>query len=290
VSDTVIVIADVAGSTPLYEAEGDVSAMELVTETLDRISDVQRRHGGEFVVSRGDDVHFLFTDACDAFVAAEAVLRDPACHKLPIHYAMHWGTALKGPNNIFGDAVNVAARIAGMANPGEVLMSRAFVNQLPADRQAMLRPLSNFRIKGKSDEVELFALFPRSIVTNESTVIPAAATQQMASAAAGLVLRSDAGYVEAREGEEITIGRIEGSTIQQDNGWVSRRHASIRVRAGLVELTDTSSNGVYLTLDGREEVLIRRQTVLLAGAGVISAGISAESADAVPIKFEVRQK
>ena len=288
-TESVIVIADVAGSTPLYEAEGDVSAMELVTETLERISAIQRKHGGEFVVSRGDDVHFLFADPCAAFQAAEAVLRDPGCQRLPIHYALHWGQALRGPNNIFGDAVNLAARICGMANPGEVLMSRAYVDQLTTECQAMLRPLSKFRIKGKADAVELFALFPRSIVSSESTVIPVTSPNDAPATAVGLVLRTGMQEVEAREGQEITIGRLDGCTIQQDNGWVSRQHATVRVRAGLVELTDKSSNGVYLTLEGREEVLIRRQTVLLAGAGVISAGVTASSADAVPITFEVRQ-
>lgn len=288
-SESVIVIADVAGSTPLYEAEGDASAMELVTQTLDRISTIQTRLGGEFVVSRGDDVHFLFTDPCAAFEAAQIVLQDPGCQRLPLHYALHWGTALKGPNNIFGDAVNLAARICGMANPGEVLMSRAYVDRLPVELQSTLRPLSNFRIKGKADAVELFALFPRSVVSSESTVIPVSAAMVKPKPHAELVLHVDGRKVEAREGQEITIGRLDGCTIQQDNGWVSRQHASLRVRAGLVELTDKSSNGVYLTMDGQEEVLIRRQTVLLAGAGTMSAGVTASSEDAVTISFEVRQ-
>lgn len=282
-----IVIVDVAGSTPLYEAEGDQAAMQMVTDVLDRISGILSTFDGEFVVSRGDDVHFLFEKATAAFAAAEVVLADPRCRRMPLHYAMHWGESLPGAHqNIYGDAVNLTARLAAISNPGEALLSRDFHDKLPVAERAKLRPLQRLAIKGRSEPVEVFALFAKSVDTASRTILPSALAAANAGAATALVVAGDQ-RIEVQDGEAITMGRADGCTLVLDAAWVSRLHATLRVRGALVELTDKSANGTYLSMGDGAELLIRREAVVLAGEGVISPGVTASDPSAKPIRYKV---
>ena len=55
-----VLLADVVGSTPLYERIGDDAALQQVSDCLDVIREIAGRHGGDFIYSKGDDVLSLF--------------------------------------------------------------------------------------------------------------------------------------------------------------------------------------------------------------------------------------
>jgi len=58
-----VLLADVVGSTPLYERIGDDAALQQISDCLDAIREVVARHGGDFIYSKGDDVLSLFESA-----------------------------------------------------------------------------------------------------------------------------------------------------------------------------------------------------------------------------------
>ena len=86
----------------------------------------------------------------------------------------------------------------------------------------------------------------------------------------------------------VEIGRQKNNDIQVVNNRVSRTHALIEYKAGKYYLTDQSSNGTYLLMEGRKGITVRKKEVLLTAKGVIGPGykVDFKSPDAIHIMFE----
>jgi adenylate cyclase len=124
-----ICFLDISGFTRLTEERGDEAAAELA-ERLSRI--VQRtslQHGGKPVKWLGDGVMFRFGEPGQGVVAALEMVEGVADAGLPpAHVGLHAGPVLFQEGDYFGRTVNVAARIAEYARPGEVLVSQEVVD------------------------------------------------------------------------------------------------------------------------------------------------------------------
>ena len=91
---------------------------------------ITRDHGGTFVHSKGDDALCVFADASKAVQAASEMLGSGPTGDVVLHGGLHWGSVLLTRNEVFGDAVNLTARLASLANSGEVLISAELVAEL----------------------------------------------------------------------------------------------------------------------------------------------------------------
>jgi adenylate cyclase len=279
-----VLLADITGSTPLYEAVGDGEAAERIGRCVDRMRHLIEAGGGVFVAAKGDDVLATFEAADAALMAVEAILAEMPMGGLSVHAGLHFGWVVSTRGDIFGDTVNLSARLAGMANPGEVLMSRDFAAQLPRDRAATLRPLNAMTVKGKSLPIEVFSL------NDDTQFLAPARTAPRVPAGdnrVSVLLAFGATRRMAEEGTSVSLGRGTENEIVVPKPWVSRRHATVAVSGSRIQLTDRSSYGTYLTVAGSPELLVRRETVILAGSGGLSPGTSAQNPDAAIVDFEV---
>jgi len=86
----------------------------------------------------------------------------------------------------------------------------------------------------------------------------------------------------------VEIGRQKGNDIQVVNNRVSRTHALVELRNGKYYLTDQSSNGTYLLMEGQKGVTVKKKEVPLTAKGVIGPGykVNLKSTDAIQILFE----
>ncbi|HZB05456.1 MAG TPA: adenylate/guanylate cyclase domain-containing protein [Thermoleophilaceae bacterium] len=154
--------ADIAGFTALTEAHGDADAAELALAFCRELSDVARARGGEVVKTIGDAVMVRHADPSQAVelgvTAAHEVL---AGHGSPaVRVGMHHGPALSRDGDWFGATVNLAARVAGLAAGGEVLLTgsvRDHIADLPSIR---LEPRGEQRVRNMARPVPLFAAVP----------------------------------------------------------------------------------------------------------------------------------
>lgn len=282
-----VLLADVSGTTSLYENSGNDAALMQVNACLDRLRSIITRERGEFISSKGDDVLCIFGDASAALRAARSMLAEGPAGAIAIHGGLHWGTVIRARDDIFGDTVNLVARFASKSNSGEFLVGQNFSDQISPAEQATLRPLNKMVFKGKAQPIDVYALLDQknehftqisSILNrgNQSTGPPRQTSLRL----------SFAGRIWwVNEGEEISIGRSAECDLIFEDQRVSRHHAVFIVRPGLVEISDRSSTGSYLTIGGAPEFFVRRQTVLLSGSGIISPGIPAASAGACAINF-----
>ena len=86
----------------------------------------------------------------------------------------------------------------------------------------------------------------------------------------------------------VEIGRQKSNDIQVVNNRVSRTHALIEYKNGKYYLTDQSSNGTYLLMEGRKGITVRKKEIILTAKGVIGPGykVDFKSPDAIHILFE----
>jgi class 3 adenylate cyclase/transcriptional regulator with XRE-family HTH domain len=150
-----ICFLDITGYTRLTQERGDRAAAELA-ETLNRlVKRTSMQHGGRPVKWLGDGVMFHFPDPGQGVPAALDMVDGVVGAGLPpAHVGLHAGPVVLQDGDYYGQTVNMAARIAEYARPGEVLVSRAVVDlaSVPGIR---FDDIGNVELKGVSGAVEL---------------------------------------------------------------------------------------------------------------------------------------
>jgi adenylate cyclase len=121
-----ICFLDITGYTRLTQERGDDAAADLAATVARLVQRSSVRHGGRPIKWLGDGVMFYF-DAPGPGVRAALEMVDglAAAGLPPAHVGLHAGPVLFQQGDYFGQTVNLAARIADYARPGEVLVSQA---------------------------------------------------------------------------------------------------------------------------------------------------------------------
>lgn len=157
-----IVFTDIIDSTHYWHHHGDVQG-RLMVDRLNRILFLMvKRFNGRVVKTIGDSVMALFyrnTDALDASIAIQQALsklrHEESDFVMRVRIGMHSGEAIVEENDVFGDVVNVAARIESQSSTDGIYLNEWMTNQLPVNRYYFT--LANaFVPKGKDREMQLF--------------------------------------------------------------------------------------------------------------------------------------
>jgi class 3 adenylate cyclase len=148
---------DITGYTRLTEERGDEAAADLAASLATLVRRSSQEHGGQPVKWLGDGVMFVFPDPGGGVLAALEMVDRVATNALPpAHVGIHAGPVLFQEGDYFGRTVNLAARIADYARPGEVLVTESVVegSTPPGVRFAEIGPVE---LKGISEAVGLWA-------------------------------------------------------------------------------------------------------------------------------------
>jgi adenylate cyclase len=121
------VFVDLVGYTSVTEARGDHAAARIAREFQRTMKDLSREHGAWQVKSMGDGVMIWAPDAVHALALAAETLQTVGSRPglLPVRIGVHTGPAVMCGWDWYGSTVNVAARLAGQADPNEALVSAA---------------------------------------------------------------------------------------------------------------------------------------------------------------------
>ncbi len=121
------VFADLAGYTTLTEQRGDAVAADVAREFRRTMCALSREHGAWQVKSMGDGVMIWSPNPAAAIKLAAKVIEDVGTREdlLPVRVGVHTGPAVMRGCDWYGSSVNVAARLAGEAQPNEALVSAA---------------------------------------------------------------------------------------------------------------------------------------------------------------------
>ena len=122
------VFVDLCGYTELTERLGDAAAARISTMLRAIANDVARRNGGRVVKMLGDGAHLHFARPADAVPAACELVERVLAAGLPCaRVGVNAGPMVEVDGDYYGLAVNIAARIASLAHPGEVLVGEPAV-------------------------------------------------------------------------------------------------------------------------------------------------------------------
>jgi len=119
---------DITGYTRLTEERGDEAAADLAGKLAILVRRCSQEHGGQPVKWLGDGVMFFFPDPGQGAVSALKMVAGVASQSLPpARVGIHAGPVVFQEGDYFGRTVNIAARIADYARPGEVVVSQEVV-------------------------------------------------------------------------------------------------------------------------------------------------------------------
>jgi adenylate cyclase len=149
---------DITGYTRLTEERGDEAAAELATRLASLVRGSSREHDGQPVKWLGDGVMFYFANPGDGVLAAlDMVDGLPAAGLPPAHVGIHAGPVVFQEGDYFGRTVNIAARIAEYARPGEVLVSQEVVDATELDGVGVTA-IGPIELKGVSEPLSLHSV------------------------------------------------------------------------------------------------------------------------------------
>jgi adenylate cyclase len=153
---------DMTGYTRLTEERGDEAAADMAARLATLVRRCSREHGGEPVKWLGDGVMFYFPDPGPGVLAAIDMTHGVTTEALPpAHIGIHAGPVVFQEGDYFGRTVNIAARIAEYARPGEVLVSQEVV-EAAAGMPVTFREIGPVALRGVSDPVRLHAALQRA--------------------------------------------------------------------------------------------------------------------------------
>jgi adenylate cyclase len=291
-----VVFADISGSTQLYVQHGDQTARNIIAKALDYLISVTQENRGVVIKTIGDEVMCRFPTADDGFDAAVAMqrsLKENAGQitdktRVCIRVGLQWGEVVMQAGDVFGDAVNVAARVAAIAKRDQIVTTEQTVEALSGSRGNMARQFDRVALKGREGELVLHMVDwdDEADATRMRTVAPPP------SAGGGRKLQlafGDKAVLLFTEGKTLTLGRSAECSLVVQSTFASRLHAKVVMRRGRFLLADESTNGTYIMPggvgSGSQEIFIKREEFLLPEKGVFSLGQTCSAADAKLIQF-----
>src|SRR5262249_26634174 len=195
-----ILHADVVGFSRLMgkDEAGTHRALGELRRTVDPLI---ATHGGRIVGTAGDSVLADFSSVVDAVDCAVEMQRAsralnepiPAARRLELRIGVNLGDVIVDGDDIFGDGVNVAARLEALAEPGTVCIAQNVYDQVRNKLELDYRPLGRHRVKNIAEPVRAYAVGIGTAVAGRSKSrkpLLAAAGASAALVAAGLLGRA----------------------------------------------------------------------------------------------------
>jgi class 3 adenylate cyclase len=160
----IILFADIVDSTGLTERLGDAAFREKARDLDGALRAVIREHAGTAIEGKllGDGVLAVFTSARQAIEAALACARSGDDAGLPLHLGLHAGDVIREEGNVYGGAVNIAARISGLSAPGEVLVSDVVRALARTSAAVSFEDRGDQALKGVGEAVRVWVVRPAS--------------------------------------------------------------------------------------------------------------------------------
>ena len=297
----IVTFIDVAASVALYRRLGDALAARKIAVTLDEVRRRAASQGGKLVKRSGDELLLLFSDPDRAIDALTEIQHRAG---LDLRIGVHFGPVLWQRGDVYGDTVNLAARLTAIARARQIVLSRTVFEAIDGTRRSRCERFERLRIKGIATPVAIYQLCweggaATDINTLQTTLFPAASTPVLElvleNLAEGLA-KGTSKKLRIAGGDDALIGRDPSCDLIIDHPRVSRFHATVEFQDGQFLLRDHSTNGSVVQAyaqtpqrqsgglsDGQAGTRpLRRASAPLRGQGAVRFGHTDASRPGIP--------
>jgi class 3 adenylate cyclase len=290
-----ILFADVCESTAIYESMGDARALAAINRVFALLKEKVQAAGGEVVKTLGDGMVCRFPRADAAFRAACAMQEGvtgthaDAGPKMMIKVSFTWGPVVTEEGDVFGDTVNVCARLVGAAGPEQILTTHETVEALSRGPRTRCRELYPVRVRGRAEEVKVCEVLWRS----DPDVTEAFSRSQLTAGMREWILKLTYGgdTILVEPNGSVKLGRGKTNELVVTSSKASRVHARIYGRGTNFVIADQSSNGTFLAIDGNtREVALRRDEAMLGERGAIGLGGPTRDGGDHVVRYELERR
>ena len=298
-----VLFADLRGSTSMYETLGNTDATAVVTQSVALIARIVAVHEGQVVKTLGDGLMAVFVAPSAAVAAADDMheslerIGSPGqpgaamgirMAPLKLQVGLARGEVIEISGDLFGDAVNVAARLLDHAGDNETLATANVVEGLDDWIRSRFRSLDRLQLRGRVEPVhvhlfEAVRRFGDTAVTAFGDIAPSVPEPE------GIRLMwLDQNRIYSGTSLPVVLGRSPQATYIIHDNRVSRSHARIDWHGGTFQLVDLSYNGTYVRFDHDPEIIsLRRGACTLHGSGMIGLGAPPSEAESPSVRFEI---
>jgi adenylate cyclase len=275
-TEAAVLFADVSGSTKLYETAGDTVAHAAIEKCVNVMREKTVRATGRVIKTIGDEVMSAFPTAdaaADAAIEMQSGIAEmPAVGstKIGIRIGFNFGPIVERDGDIFGDAVNLAARLSHVATKDQIITSKDTVMRMSPMLKSSTRSITTIQVKGKAEEIQVYELIWQqsedmtTLASTKSIFKPKKTQLRLIVQGKEIIL--------SQEKPVVVLGRDATADVVVRERMASRAHGKIERRLDKFILTDHSANGTYVTVEGDREIVLRREEFTLRGHGWIAFG------------------
>ncbi len=184
---------------------------------------------------------------------------------------------------MYGDAVNVAARMAAQAKSSQIITSHSTLEMLDPMIRASSRFVDRAPIKGKKEEIDIYEIiWQEEDVTRMATGL---LVEESKPEGRLKVTYNGNDVMVDKEKSILVMGRSASCDFPVNEKLASRQHVRIELRRDKFFIIDQSTNGTHVLIDNSEESFLRREEMLLNGNGRISLGKSFSEGPSEVVSF-----
>ncbi|OSI25794.1 adenylate/guanylate cyclase domain-containing protein [Bradyrhizobium canariense] len=241
-----ILAADVAGYSRLMHHDEEATHAKLTTLLMEAVYPAIAEHGGRVVKNTGDGFLAEFASAVEAVRAAmqfqtrthELTINEPEDNQIAFRVGINIGDVIVEPHDIFGDGVNIAARLESIAEPGGICISSSVYDHVRGKVGIEFADLGEQNLKNIALPVRTYAAVrdgPRS-----ETQVERASRARLSTPRLSIVVLPFANLSGDREQDYFVDGvteslttdlsRIAGSFVISRNSAVSHKGRAVDVR------------------------------------------------------------
>jgi adenylate cyclase len=275
-SEAAVLFADVSGSTKLYETAGDTVAHAAIEKCVNLMREKTVQAQGKVIKTIGDEVMSSFPTAdaaADAAIEMQsgiAELPPVGTTKIGIRIGFNFGPIVERDGDIFGDAVNLAARLSHVATKDQIITAKDTVMRMSPMLKSSTRSITTIQVKGKVEEIQVYELIWQQSA-DMTTLASAKSIFKPKKTSLRLKVQGNDVVLDA-ERPLVALGRDATADVVVRERMASRAHGKIERRLDKFILTDHSANGTYVTVEGDREIVLRREEFTLRGHGWIAFG------------------
>lgn len=283
----VVMFVDISGSTKLFSEHGNERALALTSACIANLKTIINKADGSVVNTLGDGILCTFPSADSAFQAAAEFQEAQRDQQVSIHAGFHYGPVLVKEDSVYGDAVNIASRLADKAKKEEIILSEEVMARLSPQHRESVHPLRNeVFVKGKDEPMRVYKMMFIENEVEMTSLVSRLDVAPLPGLALELIYQGQ--QIQLSESDEdFVIGRLDECQLAIQNSYVSRRHATIDCTPGKFTLSDHSSNGSYVKDEHGKLTSLNRDSLHLYGSGVISLGIEPDHNPEHVVQFRI---